>query len=204
MGININNKTATLSGIDTLADANNGSYVPTGVVQYYSGTAAPAGWLLCDGTAYSRTTYAALFAIIGTGYGAGNGSTTFNVPDFRGRMPIGVGTGSGLTARTRGTTYGAETVTLSSSNIPSLTTGGQSADHTHTPTANGTMYTGVYGFNAIGGGYGGLLVIQGNDGGANSLTTTNSATHTHQYTNASPSGASILSPCLGVNFIIKI
>ena len=62
---------------------------------------------------------------------SGDGSTTFNVPDFRGRLPIGVGTGSGLTARTLGSNYGAETVTLSSSNIPTLTTGNNSATHTH-------------------------------------------------------------------------
>jgi microcystin-dependent protein len=51
-----------------------------------------AGWLACDGAAVSRTTYAALFAAIGTAYGAGDGSTTFNVPDYRGRAPVGVGT----------------------------------------------------------------------------------------------------------------
>ena len=204
MAIAINNKTAALSGVDTLSDTGNGSFVPTGVVQFHSGSSAPAGWLLCDGTAYSRTTYATLFAVIGTGYGTGDGSTTFNVPDFRGRMPIGVGTGSGLTARVRGTTYGAETTTLTSSNIPTITSGNQSADHTHYPTAAGTLYTAVNGFSAIGGGYQGLLVIQGNDGGTNALTTTNSAAHTHSYTNASPSGMAIMAPCLTVNFIIKI
>ena len=203
MAIGINNKTGALTGVDGIVDASSGTYVPTGIVQYYTGSTAPSGWLLCNGTAVNRTTYANLFTIIGTGYGIGDGSTTFNVPDFRGRIPIGVGTGSGLTARTRGTTYGAETVTLTSANIPSLTSGNQSADHTHTPTAAGNMYTGIYGFAALGGGYQGILVIQGNDGGTNSLTTTNSATHTHTYTNGSPSSVAILSPCLGINFIIK-
>lgn len=71
----------------------------------------PAGWLLCDGRAVSRSTFVALFAAIGTAYGPGNGSTTFNLPDLRGRAPIGAGTGSGLTARALADTPGAETHT---------------------------------------------------------------------------------------------
>ena len=55
---------------------------PTGVVQAFAGSATPQGWLLCDGSAVSRTTYAALFAVIGTTYGAGNGSTTFTLPNL--------------------------------------------------------------------------------------------------------------------------
>jgi microcystin-dependent protein len=51
---------------------------------------APAGWLLCDGAAISRTTYAALFTAIGTKYGVGDGSTTFNVPNLKGKVPIGL------------------------------------------------------------------------------------------------------------------
>ena len=58
----------------------------------YGGATAPSGWLLCDGTAVSRTTYAALFAVISTTFGTGDGSTTFNVPDMRGVFPKGAGT----------------------------------------------------------------------------------------------------------------
>ena len=88
---------------------------PAGSLTAYAGASAPAGWLLCDGTAVSRTTYATLFGLLSTTYGAGNGTTTFNLPDMRGRMPMGAGTGVGqgasgsgapsgtaLTARTRG------------------------------------------------------------------------------------------------------
>lgn len=83
----------------------------------YSGV--PTGWLACDGSAVSRTTFATLFAAIGTVWGIGDGSTTFNVPDMRGRAPIGGGTGSGLTARTVGDiTVGAETVTLTTAGLP--------------------------------------------------------------------------------------
>jgi len=61
--------------------------VPVGSVTAYAGAGSvPSGWLLCDGRAVSRTTYAALFAAIGGTYGAGNGSTTFNLPDFRGKF----------------------------------------------------------------------------------------------------------------------
>ncbi|HWU28624.1 MAG TPA: DUF859 family phage minor structural protein [Microbacterium sp.] len=62
---------------------------PVGILVAFAGATAPGGWLLCDGAAVSRTTYAALFAVIGTVYGAGNGSSTFNVPDLRGRIPVG-------------------------------------------------------------------------------------------------------------------
>lgn len=66
--------------------------IPSGTVVDFGGSSAPSGWLLCDGTAVSRTTYAALFGVIGTSYGAGDGSTTFNLPDARGRVSVGQGT----------------------------------------------------------------------------------------------------------------
>lgn len=62
---------------------------PVGIVTQFAGATAPAGWLLCDGAAVSRTTYAALFAVIGTAYGVGNGSSTFNLPNLKGRVPVG-------------------------------------------------------------------------------------------------------------------
>jgi microcystin-dependent protein len=63
---------------------------PAGVVMAFAGTAVPSGYLLCDGRAVSRTTYPDLFAAIGTGFGSGDGSTTFDLPDFRGRFLRGV------------------------------------------------------------------------------------------------------------------
>jgi microcystin-dependent protein len=65
--------------------------MPTGVIFPFAGSSAPSGFVLCDGSAISRSTYAALYAIISTVFGAGNGSTTFNVPDLRGSAPIGAG-----------------------------------------------------------------------------------------------------------------
>lgn len=68
--------------------------VPAGTFLEFAGTSAPSGYLWCDGTEYSRTTYARLFAAIGTTWGAGNGSTTFNIPDTRGYFPRFTGTNS--------------------------------------------------------------------------------------------------------------
>lgn len=86
----------------TIATAGGG--VPAGAVSAYAGASAPSGWLLCDGSAVSRTTYADLFTAIGTAYGAGDGSTTFNVPDLRGRSPVGKG--SNATVSTLGNSDG--------------------------------------------------------------------------------------------------
>jgi microcystin-dependent protein len=66
---------------------------PPGAIIDYAGSSAPTGWLECDGSAVSRTTYADLFSAVSTTWGAGDGSTTFNIPDFRGRARIGKGTG---------------------------------------------------------------------------------------------------------------
>jgi microcystin-dependent protein len=205
MPITINNKTGALTGIDAITGTGTANLIPTGMIQMYTGTAAPTGWVICNGTAISRSTFASLFTVCSTTFGSGDGSTTFNVPDFRGRLPIGVGTGSGLTARTLGSNYGAETVTLSSSNIPTLTTGNNSATHTHDcRKTGGNVYSdGIYGFSAVGGGYKGNLIIQGNDGGTNASTSGVSANHTHSYTNGSLSSVAILDPSLTINFIIK-
>lgn len=78
--------------------AGGGTTIPAGTLTMYAGAAAPSGWLLCDGSAISRTTYSALFTAIGTSYGTGDGSTTFNLPDMRGRMPVGLGTHADVNA----------------------------------------------------------------------------------------------------------
>ncbi len=80
---------------------------PSGVIVAFVGTTAPNGWLLCDGSSVSRTTYANLFLSLGITWGGGNGSTTFNLPDFRGRMLIQKSTSG--TFSTIGTTGGTET-----------------------------------------------------------------------------------------------
>jgi microcystin-dependent protein len=89
-----------------------------GLVLPYAGSSAPSGWLLCQGQAISRTTYAALYALCGTTYGVGDGSTTFNIPDLRGRLPVGIGSSGYFDAR--GEKQGAKTVTLAKSQVPNF------------------------------------------------------------------------------------
>lgn len=67
----------------------NDYYNTPGIIEIWPGNTPPDGWLLCNGQAVSRTTYANLFSVLGTAYGQGDGSTTFNVPDVTGRVPVG-------------------------------------------------------------------------------------------------------------------
>jgi microcystin-dependent protein len=90
---------------------------PTGTIAAFAGTAAPTGYLLCDGAAVSRTTYAVLFTAIGTMYGAGDGSTTFNLPNLKGRIPAGLDA-TQAEFDTIGKTGGAKTHTLSIAEMP--------------------------------------------------------------------------------------
>lgn len=108
-----------MSRARNLANLGDGSGTfKIGDTIWSSRSAAPDQWLACNGAAISRTTYAALFAAIGTAYGVGDGSTTFNLPDARGRSPVGVGQGAGLTNRARGDTGGAETHQMTESEMP--------------------------------------------------------------------------------------
>ncbi len=113
----------------------------TGSIIGYAGTAAsvPAGWLICNGAAVSRTTYADLFAVTGVAYGAGNGSTTFNVPDLLGRVPVGEDSaGSRVpTNNLRGAASGAATVTLTSNEMPVHSHGVNDPGHNHTGNPGG-------------------------------------------------------------------
>ena len=112
--------------------------VPIGTVLAYTGGSAPAGYLLCDDSAVSRTTYAALFAITSTTYGTGDGSTTFNVPSMGDRLPLGKGTNnSSLGAETTGASASAVVATASGSAALTLSTGtfATSAKDSSTATA---------------------------------------------------------------------
>jgi microcystin-dependent protein len=96
--------------------------IPAGIISAYGGTTAPTGWLICDGSAVNRATYSALFSAIGTDHGVGDGSTTFNLPNLKGRTIVGRDT-SQTEFDTMGETGGAKTHTLSTPEIPA---------HTHT------------------------------------------------------------------------
>lgn len=93
--------------------------VSPGCIMTYISSSAPSGWLTCDGSAVSRTAYSALFSVVSTTFGTGDGSTTFNLPDLRGRVPIGAGQGSNLSSRVLATTGGEESHTLTSNELPS-------------------------------------------------------------------------------------
>jgi len=150
---------------------------PPGVMLDYAGATAPSGYLLCDGSNYSTTTYAALFAAIG--YAWGGSGTSFNVPDMRGRVSIGAGSGTGLTNRTLATKSGEEYHTLVTAETPLAT-------HTHTftvPSSTGTTNTGTsssVSLNTSGGSTGtgatgGGTTGTGTTGTGNTGTTTTSA-----------------------------
>lgn len=102
--------------------------VPAGVYLPFGGATAPTGWLSCDGSAVSRTVYSALFTAIGTTYGAGDGSTTFNLPSMVDRVAVGK---SGT--RTIGTTGGASSVTPSGSVANTTLSYSQMPSHRHEP-----------------------------------------------------------------------
>jgi microcystin-dependent protein len=96
-----------------------------GEIRLFAGNFAPAGWAFCDGSVLSIATNDVLFALIGTTYG-GDGQTTFTLPDLRGRIPIHMGQGAGLSNYVIGQNGGVETVTLTTQQIPA---------HSHTLAA---------------------------------------------------------------------
>ena len=116
-----------------LQDITNRSEV--GAIKPWTKTTAPAGYLLCDGAAVSRTDYADLFAVVSTTYGAGNGSTTFNVPDLKGKMPQGYESGNYAMAGTGG----ANTVTVSVTNNQSVNAVTSTATSTQSVTMTGNI-----------------------------------------------------------------
>lgn len=126
-----------------------------GVVKHYAGASAPAGWLACTGQAVSRTTYAALFAAIGTTWGAGDGTTTFNLPPAD-RMLMGAGVAYAV-----GATGGSKDAVIVS-HTHTGTTGNESANHTH----SGTTSTQGSHTHGVSGGSGGAAAILGTQGGS--------------------------------------
>lgn len=126
---------ANVSNLDAdMVDGQHASTlgIPTGAMVPFGGTAAPTGYLICDGSAVSRATFAALFAVLSTTYGVGDGSSTFNVPDMRQRFAMGkaaAGTGSTL-----GSTGGA----IDHTHTGPAHTHTISADGAHTHTLSGS------------------------------------------------------------------
>ena len=197
-----------------LQDIVNRSEV--GAIKPWTKSTAPDGYLLCDGSAVSRTTYADLFAVTGTTYGAGDSSTTFNVPNLQGKMPQGF---DGNTYNLAGT-GGANTVTVSLTNNQAVSVTGnidntslttaQLASHSHTTNANAfspeTNNTGLRNFNAVPYAPNGRQNNpSGSIGNAGSGTGHN---HSHTLTGTltgtiTGSGTNSFSPFVVVNYIIK-
>lgn len=130
--------------------SSSGASVPVGSGMEYWGTTEPSGWLFCYGQAISRTTYADLFAVISTTYGVGDGTTTFNLPDVRGRVVAGqddmggssanrlTGLTGGVNGDTLGGTGGAESHALDASEIPNNNVSGTTSGGTNRATSSHT------------------------------------------------------------------
>jgi microcystin-dependent protein len=145
--------------------------VPAGQIGHFAGATAPAGWLAASGQAVSRTTYSVLFAAVGTLYGAGDGSTTFNLPDLRGTFLRALDSGRGVdTGRTLGSTQAA----AMQNHTHSGTTNTDGA-HSHSiPGSYRTLSGGTF-FGGTGGNMGG-----------GTATATDGA-HAHAFTTGNPS-----------------
>lgn len=177
--------------------------VLTGSLMMWPTASAPSGYLLCNGATVPRSTYAALFAVIGTTFGSGDGSTTFTLPDYRDRMPIG----SNTIAASIGATGGSKDAIAVS--------------HTHTATQASHTHFIAGGSQSAALGSGNVLAQTGNVssgllanenfeyqllGGGTSATVglTNSVTPAITVASAGSSGTNAnMPPYLGINFIIK-
>lgn len=171
------------------------SFLPAGMLLPFAGSSTPSGFLLCDGTAVSRTTYANLFAAISTLWGVGDGSTTFNLPNLSRRTLAGSGGAStGTLGNTTGSTGGAETHTLTSAELAAHThsagtlvnsaislsgsTGNNSADHTHSGTTDSTTSN----INIGAGGTGNKSLDVNYEPFAGAPSTDFGTAHTHSFT----------------------
>ena len=188
-----------------------------GIVTPFAGSSAPTGWLLCNGSAVNRSVYADLFAIVGTTYGAGDGSTTFNLPNLVDRFGAGAGSAYAL-----GATGGAASGTTSSAgshNHTGLTgsttlTTAQMPTHSHSATVSDPGHVHILTGTGLGGGstgysgtpggayptnpaFTGISVSNSNAGGGNSHDHSISTDGTHTHTVAT------VPPYLALNYIIK-
>lgn len=154
--------------------------IPPGTVRAFAGTVPPNGWLICDGSPISRTTYSALFTAIGTLWGGGDGTLTFNLPDLRGRSLLGYvnSAGSGLTTRAFAARGGEEAHVLTVAELAVHTHVVSDPTHSHTPIDNGHSHQYGGGLQTPFAAQPGTTGIWRND--ANQNTTTNPANITIQ------------------------
>lgn len=149
-----------------------------GTILMYAGTTAPSGFLMCDGSLVSRSTYSDLFDVIGTIYGSGDGSTTFALPNLSGRVPMGVSPNYALAS-----SGGSETATLDSTKVPS---------HTHTVPSHGHDST----ITAVTPAYSHSITSQPSFGyyAPNSTTTCYTPTSASSYAGVTSTEANLVTP----------
>lgn len=194
---------------------DSGSLSPAGVIVSFAGGSSPTGWLLCDGTAYSRTTYGKLYAVLGTTYGSGDGSSTFNVPDMRSRVPVCYDSSSqnfsALNAK------GGELAhTLSVSELPSHGHGINDPSHNHTIVDNGHSHTysggtqkysgqgsGQTAINGLGGQGSGTIETATTSSSGSNFALQNSTTGISIQNTGSGAAHNVLQPYITLYFIIK-
>lgn len=168
--------------------------VPSGVIWPYGGSSAPTGFLMCDGSEVSQTTYSDLYAVIGSSFNIGSETAgNFRLPDMRGRVPMGAGSYtdsvSGALTRTLGQKVGAAAHTLTSTEMPSHTHSVSDPGHSHTSSALAS--TGGSGW-------------PDGSGTAAFSSITNTATTGISISNTGGSSShNNMQPSLGVNYIIK-
>jgi microcystin-dependent protein len=199
------------SAVTTSHDYKIRIYNPIGEITMWATSTAPTGWLIADGSAVSRSTYSALWGVLGTSYGAGDGSTTFNLPNLQGRVPVGRDA-SQTEFDTLGETGGSKTSALGVSNLPahnhSVTDGG----HAHPEAGRDTNSTTAYKYLQRIGGAGSNYDVQ-------ATSTTRWDSITNPATASTTTGISIptsggngtatgdtfsnLAPYIALNFIIR-
>jgi microcystin-dependent protein len=184
--------------------------VPSGTVSQTARATAPTGYLLCDGSAISRTTYASLFDAIGTAYGTGDGSTTFNIPNLKGRVPVGRDSAQ-TEFDTLGEVGGAKTHTLTTTEMPSHTHTQNS--HNHGQDAHGHTWQGVNDSAGISGSPGNypFRIYQdiapnwpGSSYTIGGTTATNQATTATNQNTGGGGAHNNLQPYVVLNYMIKV
>lgn len=158
---------------------------PSGAVQMYAGANAPPGWLVCDGSAVSRSLYSNLFNIIGTTYGSGDGTTTFNLPNLKSNVPVGYNAAD-PNFNVLGKTGGEATHTLTIAETPT---------HTHEIVVNSDTSNGLVGLSQAGGNSGDAILQWSSGtiaGGLWATDTGGGGSHNN------------LQPYIALNFIIKL
>lgn len=154
-----------------------------GEIKPYAGSDEPTGWLKCDGRPISRTDYSALFNVIGTTYGSGDESTTFNLPDMRDRFPVGAGSSYSLNDK-----GGANTVGLATGNLPS---------HTHPVGRALGLSTGKWAGETYSGSLSGTGAKLGHTTGSGTISTITATSGT-----GSGTAHENRPPYIGINFLI--